>query len=152
MDVVPIEQARGAEALLERIFPNEVKIGEPFELRVVASSQTAQEATLRLFRDHAYIGAQEVSLSPGKNVVVFVQTLEKPGFHTYEARLEPRDDTLSENNRALGFCWCAVGRACSMSRAIPARELRRRPSLAADRCRRGQHDRNSAQPGGVSEL
>lgn len=104
MDVVPIEQARGAEALLERmVLPNEVKIGEPFELRVVASSQTAQEATLRLFRDHAYIGAQEVSLSPGKNVVVFVQTLEKPGFHTYEARLEPRDDTLSENNRALGF-------------------------------------------------
>lgn len=104
VDVVPIEQTRGAEALLERmVLPNEVKIGEPFELRVVASSQTAQEATLRLFRNHAYIGAQQVSLSPGKNVVVFVQNLEKPGFHTYEARLEPRDDTLSENNRALGF-------------------------------------------------
>lgn len=104
VDVVPIRQARAEEALLEQmLLPAEVKIGEPFELRLVASSDVAQEAVLRLYRNQAYVGDQQVTLAAGKNVFVFSQNLTKPGFYTYEARLEVARDGVPENNRALGF-------------------------------------------------
>ncbi|MBI3946562.1 MAG: VWA domain-containing protein [Armatimonadetes bacterium] len=104
VDVVPLEQAKAQDALLERMaLPNEVKIGEPFELRLVAASDVAQEAVLRLYKNNAYTGEQKVTLAPGKNVFVFSQTLDKAGFTQYEARLEPAVDGVPENNRALGF-------------------------------------------------
>jgi uncharacterized membrane protein len=93
-----------SEALLERAtMPTEVKQGEPFDMKLVATANAPANGRIRLFRNGSYIGEQAVSLAPGKSLLTVPQAIEKPGFYTYEALLEAGPDTLAENNRALAF-------------------------------------------------
>jgi len=93
-----------SEALLERAtLPPEVKQGEPFEIKLVASATVPASGRVRLFRNGAYLGEQPVRLPPGKSVITLSQSIVQPGFYTYQALLEAGPDTLTENNRALGF-------------------------------------------------
>jgi uncharacterized membrane protein len=106
IDVIPLGNPLTEEVTLDRMMtPPQAKRGEPFPVKVVATSQTSGAGTLRLFRDGTYIGEQKVDLKPGKNVFVLPQKTEKPGFYTYEAQLSVGDgqDTLPENNRAMSF-------------------------------------------------
>ncbi len=54
---------------------------------------------MRLFGDGAQIGAQDVSLTPGINRVVFTTRATEPGFHTFRALVEAPNDTFAANNR-----------------------------------------------------
>ncbi len=105
LDTVTLPVSLKKEALIEKlVLPARVKIGEPFSVRVVVSSLTAQKATVSLARDSRPIGAaRSVDLRPGKNVVVFEQNIDKPGTSRYTAQLEAPDDTISENNRGEGL-------------------------------------------------
>jgi uncharacterized membrane protein/Mg-chelatase subunit ChlD len=83
--------------------PARVNVSEPLDVRVVVSSQQATPAHLLLFRDQALIGERELELRPGKNALVFSDTLEDPGLHRYEAVVNVVTDPLSENNRNVAF-------------------------------------------------
>ncbi len=106
VDVVPIVHDYRREALLEKVVaPERAKRGEPLEVRVVARSTAAGTGTLRLLRDDQVVAVRPWSLRPGTNVLTLPQSVTTPGFHRWEAILEPRTDTLPENNRALGFTY-----------------------------------------------
>lgn len=93
-----------AEALLERAAtPCEVKLGEPFEISIVATATKPTRGRVRIFRNSEYLGEQAVQLMPGKSLITVPQSLERPGFYTYEALLDAGPDTITENNRALAF-------------------------------------------------
>lgn len=104
IDVVPVNYSYEREAFIDKtILPTEVKVGEPFEVRLVLRSTTRSGGILRLMRQGELIAQQRVDLQPGANVVTFRQTLTRPRFYTYEAVLDADSDTLVENNRGLGF-------------------------------------------------
>jgi hypothetical protein len=108
VDVVPLSSGAQHETLLERLtLPNEAKIGEPLEIKAVARATQDTSAQIKLFRDGKYLGSKSVQLSRGKNVFVFPQTVTDSGAATFEAQIEtPKgNDTVSENNRALGFTF-----------------------------------------------
>ncbi|MBI4537311.1 MAG: VWA domain-containing protein [candidate division NC10 bacterium] len=102
--VVPLRTAHTGEVLVERlVVPSEVKLGESFLVRVVAWSAEEASGRLSLYRDGGFVGAQPVKLRPGKNVFAYQQSLEQPGFHIFQARLEAPDDVIQENNRGVGL-------------------------------------------------
>ncbi len=104
IDVVPVEYRYDREVLLEKMaLPSDAKIGEPFEIRVIARSTIASSGVLRLLRNGSLIAQQKVDLLPGPNVITFQQSLEEARFHTYEALIDTPADEIPENNRALGF-------------------------------------------------
>ncbi len=99
----PVRNETGNEVLLERLVnPQEVKEGESFILRVLAWSAKETSGRLSLYRDGTFVGAQAVKLKEGKNVLAYQQSLDRPGFHVYQARLEAPGDVIAENNRAVG--------------------------------------------------
>ncbi len=106
VDVVSLASPQRREVLLERLtMPNEAKISEPIEVRVVARATQATPGKINLFRDGELIGSRDIQLEAGKNVFTFPQTVKKSGASTFEAKLEVPTgaDTNAENNRALGF-------------------------------------------------
>ncbi|MFN3651717.1 MAG: glutamine amidotransferase [Armatimonadota bacterium] len=104
IDVVPVTYEYPREVLLEKMVnPSEAKVGEPFEVRLIARSTVKTSSTINLLRNGELIARQRVDLLPGPNVVTFKQALEESRFHTYEAVIETGNDELAENNRALGF-------------------------------------------------
>ncbi|MES4792608.1 MAG: hypothetical protein C4321_06115 [Chloroflexota bacterium] len=104
IDTVPLTYQYAREVMLDKIVaPADAKEGEPFEVKIIAASTYPTNATLRLFRDGQYIGAQSVHLEKGKNVFIFPQSLAQARFHTFEARIEAGEDTIAENNVAMGF-------------------------------------------------
>jgi uncharacterized membrane protein len=106
IDVVPLTSPQRKEALLERLtMPNEAKIGEPVEIKVVARTTETTDARIKLLRDGKVLGQRDVRLNAGKSVFTFPQTITESGAATFEARLEvnSKSDTNAENNKALGF-------------------------------------------------
>jgi Ca-activated chloride channel family protein len=89
--------------LEEATAPAQTRVGEPFELRAVASATQETDATLRAFRDGVPVDSKTVRLAPGKNVFALTESVDAPGFHRYELLLESDADTYPENNRALTF-------------------------------------------------
>lgn len=103
IDVVPLANDVKKEALLDKIVvPSEVRIGEPFELKVIATAKTDTHSEIRLLRNGHPADVKNVTLTPGKNVFTFSQTIDKAGAYSYEALLSNNADTMLDNNRALG--------------------------------------------------
>jgi len=126
IDVVPIGSSPSEEALLERMLtPPTAKRGEPFPLKIVATSVNGGKGTVQLYRNGTAIGTEQVELKPGKNVVELQQKVETPGFYTYEARLTMKDgtDTLDENNRAVSFVKVQGKPRVLFVRPIPSSEI-----------------------------
>ena len=102
IDTVPITNDLPSEALLERmICPASVKIGEPFDLKVIAVSKKPTVATIRLIKNGSPAETKAVELAAGKSVLSFQQSLPKPGSYEYQAVLECVSDTRVENNVAF---------------------------------------------------
>ena len=107
LDTVTLTGTVPREALIDRmVMPPRVKIGEPFPVRVIVSSLTAQTATVTLAKDgKPTADTKKIELHPGKNVVVFEQNIDKAGFSRYSATLNAPENTTAENNRGEGFVW-----------------------------------------------
>jgi Ca-activated chloride channel family protein len=90
IDVVPLQtaapEAESAGAGDARA--SEVKIGEPFNLRVVIESRKAAEGMLVIDRDGEPVKRVPVQLAPGKNAVVVPIRTDREGFHRYRVSLE----------------------------------------------------------------
>lgn len=105
VDVLPLEYARGVEVLVDKvILPTEVLPEEEFEIKVVVQAFQATRAKLRLYENDQLIADQPVEVFPDRpNVFSVTRTLETPDFYTFEAVIEPEDDTIADNNRGYGF-------------------------------------------------
>jgi uncharacterized membrane protein len=105
-DVVPVGGVRGNDASIQKIsLPNNLKKGQTFEVKIFAQADKPQTATVRLFRNDQYLDAQRVQLEAGKNLFSFPQTLDTPGFYSYDIQLEAPGDQLPQNNRAVNFTY-----------------------------------------------
>ncbi|MBU6401534.1 MAG: VWA domain-containing protein, partial [Verrucomicrobia bacterium] len=106
LDVVPLGVARSGDVLVQRLsLPNNLKKGQTFEVKIFAQSDQARTATVRLFRNDQELGSQKIELSPGKNLFTFPQTLEQPGFYSYDVQLDVPGDPVPQNNRAANYAF-----------------------------------------------
>jgi Mg-chelatase subunit ChlD len=104
ISVVPLRNDYAGEVLVERLaVPQEVKFGESFVVRVVAWSAKDTAGRISLYRDGEFVGAQPVTLTAGKNVLAYQQSIDQGGFHVFQARLEAPEDLIEENNRGVGL-------------------------------------------------
>jgi len=93
MDVIPLGAARGNDVSIQKLsLPNNLKKGQTFEVKIFAQADKAQTATVRLFRNDQYLDSQNVELAAGKNLFSFPQTLDQPGFYSYDIQLEAAND------------------------------------------------------------
>jgi uncharacterized membrane protein len=104
LDVVPIGASRRGDVSVQKLaVPGAIKEGQPFEVQIFTEADEEQEATVRLFLNEQALGEQQVRLEAGKNLFSFPQTLEEPGFYSYEVRVEVPGDPIPQNNRAINF-------------------------------------------------
>jgi uncharacterized membrane protein len=104
LDVIPIGASRGGDVSVQKLaLPAALKKGQPFEVKIFAEADEERDGTVRLFLNEQALGEQRVRLQAGKNLFTFPQTLEEPGFYSYEVRLEVPDDPIPQNNRAINF-------------------------------------------------
>ncbi len=106
IDVVPIGATRGQDVSVQKVtLPNNLKKGQTFDVKIFAQADRAQTATVRLYRNNEYLDAAKVELNAGKNLFSFPQTLDEPGFYSYDIHLEGEQDLLPQNNRAVNFTY-----------------------------------------------
>ncbi|MCE5198790.1 MAG: VWA domain-containing protein [Armatimonadota bacterium] len=104
IDVVPVTNDLPREALLDKmVAPSSAKVGEPFDLKVIAVSKRSTLAQVRLLRNGAPAGVKTIELTGGKSVLTFRQSIPKPGNYEFRAILECPQDTIPENNAALAY-------------------------------------------------
>ena len=105
IDYLPLARREGAEVLVERVqAPSRVAQNEAFDVQAVLRPFDDTTGTVRLFRDGQLVAEQAVELKAGKpKVVDFPQKLEKGGFFTWEAVIEPAKDTIAQNNSAIAY-------------------------------------------------
>jgi uncharacterized membrane protein/secreted protein with Ig-like and vWFA domain len=105
IDVVPLAAAYTKEVLAEKlIVPTKLKVGEPFDLKLIVRSLQPTTAQIRLLRNDRYLNTYSAELVQGTNSLEIPQVIDRPGFYAYDCIVEPAADTIAENNRALGFC------------------------------------------------
>ncbi|MBA3456018.1 MAG: VWA domain-containing protein [Deltaproteobacteria bacterium] len=87
------------------IVPDEIKVGQPFEVTAEVWSTEAQSATLSLQQDefpNPLESSKRVELREGKNLVKFKSDAKRAGATTYKLRLAKFDkDTEKANNEAV---------------------------------------------------
>ncbi len=106
VDVVPIGAARGQDVSVQKLsLPNSLKKGQTFDVKIFTQADVAQPATVRLYRNNEFMDAQRVELAAGKNLFSFPQTLDQPGFYSYDIQIESPNDQLPQNNRAVNFTY-----------------------------------------------
>ena len=119
IDALPVRYRTRAEVIVERVgVPEDVRRGQPFDLRVVVNNTaeaTAADPGVVRGRLAVYESAgdqpreltnEPVELPPGKKVFSIRQTIHEPNFYRYEARFvpdRPEDDAMPQNNRATAF-------------------------------------------------
>ncbi|MBX3745391.1 MAG: VWA domain-containing protein [Verrucomicrobiae bacterium] len=104
IDVLPLAGEPRPDAWISRLHtPTQVRRGQTFEILAFIQSDAGGPATVTIHRDGHRLGAQELDLEPGKNLVTFSQTLPGSGFHRYEVALDAPFDEVPGNNRAEGF-------------------------------------------------
>jgi Mg-chelatase subunit ChlD len=85
--------------------PDDLKVGQPYEVTAEVWSTEAQKATLALQQDEFPNGLEpvkEVELREGKNLVKFKSDAKHAGATTYRLRLARFEhDTESQNNQAV---------------------------------------------------
>jgi len=101
---VPLPSRTGPEVLLSSLdAPSTASLGETVAVRFVVESTVATPVTVTLSRGGQYVDKAQINVRPGKEVYEFPVGIDQSGFLTYELDLEPKLDTIAENNRAYAF-------------------------------------------------
>jgi uncharacterized membrane protein len=104
VDVVPLGVTRGNDIFVQKVqVPPKLKKGQPFEAKIFVQADQPAVANVRLYRNEQFLGEQKVTLSQGKNLFTFPQTLPEAGFYHYEVRVDAPGDMLPQNNQATAF-------------------------------------------------
>ena len=124
IDVVPVRYRVRSDVAVERvILPGEVRLNQPFDLRVVLANNSdanpGEKAdvpgrlVITKIVDDQPVGEpweQKVVLPPGKKVFNLRQSIDTANFYTYEAKFipdRPEDNAMPQNKRATGFTHVA---------------------------------------------
>ncbi len=107
VDAVPVSDTAHPEALVSELsLPHSVKIGEPFTVSAVVQSTVAQKATISLLCNGNPAGLPKiVDLREGLTSIAIKQTIHHAGAYRYALLMNAPHDTLTENNRGLGYVW-----------------------------------------------
>lgn len=115
VDVMPTPLAARSETAVDKVaLPSDVRLDQPFEVRVVidheADAGTTADGKLRIVRRAGEIEQvlteTPVTLKAGKNVFTVDERIDRADFYTYEARFVPDDataDASAQNNVATAF-------------------------------------------------
>lgn len=117
IDVLVLEYEHTNEVIFERIAaPARARLGQSINLRMVLRSQSDASGTVHLRMNGGPLDldpsrpgtGMEIDLEPGVRVIPVTLRLDDPGPAQFEAVFEPAtpaDDTMHENNRALGVTF-----------------------------------------------
>lgn len=106
VDTMPLGVARGHDVSIQKLsLPNQLKKGQPFEVKIFAKADEPATGTVRLLRNDQFLGEHKVELAAGKNLFSFPQALTEPGFYAYEVQLEVGNDQTPQNNKAANFTF-----------------------------------------------
>ncbi len=102
---VPLEASGGRDEVAVQgiAVPSQVRVREPFEVRMTLRSSGANSGDLLILRDGEVIHEAHVALGPGANEIAIVDQVARPGLHEYEAIVNADSDDLLENNRYQAF-------------------------------------------------
>ncbi|MCO5296183.1 MAG: VWA domain-containing protein [Fimbriimonadaceae bacterium] len=105
IDVVPLgSQGRAGEVLVESAeLPRDVRIGQPFAVRVGVDADRATRAVVTLDRDGSIVRRETVRVDAGRSTLVLNDVVDEPGFHRYRATVEAEGDLDARNNVGMGF-------------------------------------------------
>jgi Mg-chelatase subunit ChlD len=92
------------EALVKGFdFPDEVKVGEPYTLRVEVYSTRKAKARFKLWQNEFVDGEQKVDLEPGLNIIEFRTAAYEQGTRRYKVKMTLENagevDTFAPNNQ-----------------------------------------------------
>lgn len=102
---VPLSGPEGeSEVLIDSLnAPNDVRLGQNFDLTVLVHSTDPMRAFLRVYGDNQLIFSQEVRLTEGTNRFLVPVEAEETGFQRFRAQIIPDRDTRLQNNEASAF-------------------------------------------------
>ncbi len=152
IDAVVLGGERGGDISIQKVgLPATLKEGQAFDVKIFASSDTEQDATVQLFLNDQLLGQQRVRLDAGKNLFTFPQILEQPGFYAYDVRIEGRADSVPQNNRAVNFSTVQGNPRVLIVSADPSRDAVLRSALDTSRLEVAMVD-ISRFPGTLAEM
>lgn len=103
-EVKKIEENVSDEVYVSDVsIPNKVGIGENFNIEVEVESNTATDATVKLYSGRTLKGEQRVHLQKGTNDLIFSDIQTAEGLKTYKVVVEADKDTVSVNNEFASY-------------------------------------------------
>ncbi len=106
VDVLPLEVDPGEEvAIADLSLPGYCYPGQRILVEIALQSTISTEADLSLFWGGSLIYQGPVSLAPGRQIFSIPVTVNGEGFQRAQATIEPRQDTLLQNNQIQGLTF-----------------------------------------------
>lgn len=105
IDHIPLglDDRTGEASFASLDVPSEMRVDQPFDLRVQVDSTMEQSGTIDIDRDGIFVKRVPVKLTSGRTSIVVSQKISDTGFHRYRATLKADHDRDPRNNVGLGF-------------------------------------------------
>lgn len=104
VNVIKIDNQKSAETYVSNVIvPNNISIGDTFQIKVEIKSNIKTTAKLSLYSGKTLKSTQNVEIETGINNFIFKDTLTESGIGSYRAYIEPIDDTITVNNEYVAF-------------------------------------------------
>ena len=108
VQIVPLHVSTPREVRVRDVsLPGQVNADEPFQLRVVVTSEADTQGQLRVYQrvgdKRVSMPAQDVTLRKGDNTFILQQEMANSGFYEYEVSIEADGDTMLANNTGQAF-------------------------------------------------
>lgn len=98
-----IEDRQKEASVVDLRAPDEARVNQPFDMRVIIDSTSAGRGTLEIDRDGKLVKTVPVTLTEGRNAIVVSDKLDQAGFSRYRATLKFEGDHDNRNNIGMGF-------------------------------------------------
>lgn len=76
-----------------------------YDVTLQISSNIDTNANIKLFKGNTLIANEQIAVAKGESNIVFSDKTENGGSILYRAELTAEQDTLSQNNKAYGYCY-----------------------------------------------
>ncbi len=105
IDVIPLRTTEKKQEVLvtDVLLPSEVKVGQPFPVRIVVDTNVVASGVLRVDKDGVPVKEVPVQLSPGKNAITLSLRVDKSGVSRLRFMLDAAPDTDPRNNLGMGL-------------------------------------------------
>jgi Ca-activated chloride channel family protein len=108
VDTYLLEQELGDEVILTSLdMPNELFIGEEFEVKTEVNSTVATDGVLHLYEGNVEVAQQRITIEKGENHFSFGQKTTRDGFHRYRVELKAARDSIQVNNQGYSYTQVA---------------------------------------------